>query len=136
MMQAGKYWVGDLCYVMGQDWDEVCSLTIVDHECKQGKFKLADGTEFALLNTAFGDGTYFDQFGKKYSVDAGLIGCIRSEDIKEIDVYSGKLGNEVEFERDFQVWSQNGTLHFGHIAIETGEDSERDYNEEDEDDEY
>lgn len=31
MMKAGTYYVGDLCYVLHEDWDEVCSL-IIDNE--------------------------------------------------------------------------------------------------------
>ena len=26
MFPAGKYYVGDLCYVMHDEWDEVCGL--------------------------------------------------------------------------------------------------------------
>ena len=41
MFPAGKYYVGDLCYVMHDEWDEVCGLFFKgrdDHGCNQGVF--------------------------------------------------------------------------------------------------
>ena len=43
MFPAGKYYVGDLCYVMHDEWDEVCGLFFKgrdDHGCNQGMFEL------------------------------------------------------------------------------------------------
>ena len=76
MMPAGKYYVGDLCYVMHPEWDEFCSITIKEHTCLDGEFNLKDGRRFATFGTKWGDGEYRDQFGNRYGVDAGLIGCI------------------------------------------------------------
>ncbi len=43
-MPAGKYYVGDLCYVMHDVWDEVCDLMFPhDNSGVYGKFKLKDG---------------------------------------------------------------------------------------------
>ena len=134
MMQAGKYYVGDLCYVMTNDeWDEFCSITIKEHTCLDGEFQFADGRKFATYGTMWGDGTYRDNYGHRYSVDAGLIGCIRVEDIrasKYADI--SKLGAIVEFETDFVTsggrnhFDWEGTIQFGRIAIETNghEDAE------------
>ena len=33
---AGEYWVGDLCYVLGDRWDEVCNLIINGREIVNG----------------------------------------------------------------------------------------------------
>jgi len=129
-MPAGKYWVGDLCYVMHKEWTEVCDKTIVDHRCLSGKFKLDSGVEFALLHTAWGDGTYQDQEGRDYPVDAGLIGCIRVEDIQADDRNWEKGGHVVEFEYAFDVYDDEGVLHFGRVVIDTAG------SEEDEDDYY
>ena len=137
MMQAGTYYIGDLCYVMtNEEWDEFCALTIDGHACVDGEFQFKDGRRFATYGTKWGDGTYSDQFGNKYSVDAGLIGCIRVEDIraeKYEDIES--LGTIHEFQTDFVTgggrgdrdWS--GTIQFGRIAIETGDifEEEDDY---------
>lgn len=136
MMPAGRYYVGDLCYVMtDKEWDQFCSITIQGNKCLDGEFEMPDGRKFATYGTAWGDGVYRDQFGNRYSVDAGLIGCIRVEDIRA-EKYEDieKLGTFHEFHTDFvtgggrgeQKW--NGTIQFGRIAIETDpDDNDDDY---------
>lgn len=131
MMQAGKYYVGDLCYVMTDtEWDEVCSLTIdyKNNKCLDGEFNLKDGRRFATYGTAWGDGSYEDQYGNEYGVDAGLIGCIRVEDIHP-DKQSGldELGALFTFKTDFSTeggradkgrdW--DGVIRIDNVRIET-----------------
>ena len=127
MMPAGVYYVGDLCYVMDdEEWDEFCSLTIQGNDCVDGEFTMKDGRRFATYGTKFGDGEYRDQFGNSYSVDAGLIGCIRFEDIKTVK-YNGynQLGAIVEFKSDFVTaggrrnGNWNGVIQIGNLEIET-----------------
>ena len=131
MMPAGKYYVGDLCYVMHDEWDEVCHLMFHgrnDHGCNDGEFRLKDGRKFATYGTKFGDGEYGDQLGNRYGVDAGLIGCILLDDI---DLKSGDNfttgGAIVEFAAPFYTsggrdglgrdW--DGVIKIGHLEIET-----------------
>lgn len=127
MMPSGKYYVGDLCYVMTDaEWEQFCKITIQGNKCLDGEFNLPDGRRFATYGTAFGDGVYHDQYGYSYSVDAGLIGCIKVEDIKA-EKYDNllDLGAIVDFERPFVTsggrgekdWE--GVIQFGHIMIET-----------------
>ena len=98
MMQSGKYYVGDLCYVMSDaDWNEVCELTIKGNECIDGEFTLKDGRRFAMYGTKFGDGEYRDQYGNSYCVDSGSIGCILEEHISTYD-WNKDLGELVTFE--------------------------------------
>jgi hypothetical protein len=120
MMKAGKYWVGDLCYVFDDDWSDVLNVIIDGDKCLEGEFNLADGRRFALFNTAYGDGQYYDQNGHSYSVDAGSIGCILVDDIKA-NKYADltKCGNIVEFKEDFACYSDNGIIHIGHLEIDT-----------------
>lgn len=123
MMQAGVYYVGDLCYVMHEQWDEVCSLLFSgrdDHNCNQGEFMLKDGTRFAMYNTAYGDGTYADQEGHSYGVDSGSIGCILAEDIDfdHTDNFVGN-GHDVIFKDHFYTSYRNGKILIGHLAIDT-----------------
>ena len=60
-MPAGKYYIGDLCYVMSDaEWEEFCSITIDGHNVIDGEFQLKDGRRFATYGTAFGDGVYSD----------------------------------------------------------------------------
>ncbi len=121
MMPAGRYYVGDLCYVMSDDeWNEFCTLTIVNHECLSGEFQLADGRRFATYSTAYGDGTYRSNIGTSHCVDAGLIGCIRLDDIAS-DKYSDieRLGAVVNFDTDFDTGELDGTIWFGPVKIDT-----------------
>lgn len=137
-MQAGKYYVGDLCYVLSDRWDEVCDLIIVDHKCLDGEFELKDGTRFAIYGTAYGDGTYPDQYGNGYPVDSGSIGCVLVEDITE-GVLDDWLGNIFDFTESFTTDSEDGVIMIGEVVIDTrGESEEEDYEEyfeEDEDEE-
>jgi hypothetical protein len=126
-MPAGKYYIGDLCYVMtNEEWREFCDITLDGQKVKDGEFQFKDGRRFATYSTAFGDGVYHDQYGHSYSVDAGLIGCILVEDIKA-DKYDNllDLGAIQEFDTDFVTGGGRGTpdwqgtIQFGRVVIET-----------------
>lgn len=126
-MPAGRYYIGDLCYVMHPEWVEFCELTIHDHSVLEGKFTLADGREFVFFNTMYGDGVYTDREGRQYGVDAGLIGAIALTDITESELKNVKFGNVVSFENEWEAVSANGVLFFGDVVIITGcEDEEYD----------
>ncbi len=129
-MQAGKYYVGDLCYVLNDRWDEVCDLIIVDHKCLDGEFELKDGTRFAIYGTKWGDGFYSDQHGNGYPVDSGSIGCVLVEDITEGELDDG-LGNIFDFKESFTTDSDDGIIQIGDVEIDTrGEsDDEEEYDE-------
>lgn len=124
MMKAGKYYVGDLCYVLHDRWDEFCALTINGHRVLDGEFNLADGTRFATYTTRWGDGNYFDEEGKSYDVDAGLIGCVALEDINFDDPSNSVAGGRVvEFANDFTTFSSGGVISFGGVSIDTDPES-------------
>lgn len=137
-MPAGTYYIGDLCYVMHPEWDEFCDLTIDGYACKEGEFNLADGRRFATYSTKYGDGLYRSNIGTDHSVDAGLIGCIRVEDIKDpvaTVAHMNGLGAIVTFDAPFETSVSNGVITFGHVAINTGDfddDCEDDYYGDDE----
>ena len=133
MMPAGKYYVGDLCYVMHDEWDECCGLFFrgrTDHGCNEGEFNLKDGRRFVSYNTRYGDGSYTDQNGNEYGVDAGLIGCIKLDDIDLTNESNFTHGGQIiEFKHPFncsggrtQDW--DGVIRIGHIAIPTGDSYE------------
>ena len=123
MMIKGEYYVGDLCYVLHDEWEEVCQLLFAgrdDHGCNQGEFNLKDGRRFAIYNTKYGDGNYFDQNGKSYDVDAGSIGCILMDDINlesEGNFLAG--GNIHTFNEDFHTDEEDGRIMFGSLIIDT-----------------
>jgi hypothetical protein len=117
-MPAGRYYVGDLCYVMHDVWDEFCDLTIDDNRVNDGVFTLADGRRFATFTTKWGDGYYKDNFGRGYGVDAGLIGCILESDICD-PAPSISGGQIIDFKEDFEVDSVDGEIMFGDVYINT-----------------
>ena len=127
MMPAGEYYIGDLCYVMtDEEWNQFCKITISGPKVLDGEFELPDGRKFATYCTAYGDGLYRDQYENSYSVDAGLIGCIKREDIR-IEKYKDieDLGKFHTFETDFVTGGGRGekgwegTIQFGRVLIET-----------------
>jgi len=119
-LPAGEYVICDLCYVMDEEWNEVCSLLF----SKDGKrdttgiYQLEDGRRFALYGTAWGDGGYEDNEGRIYYVDAGVIGCIAKKDLHN---YSGpgQGVHEVTFDEDFETGYDDGTIFFGKVRIDT-----------------
>lgn len=132
-MPAGNYYIGDLCYVMGPQWDEVCNIAF-DPESDNGEFQLKNGIRFALYSTKYGDGTYQDQVGNKFPVDAGLIGCILIDDIDDPKAIVTKA---FKFTSEFETSEEKGIITFGHVEINTGdEDSEEDTYDPDDDEEY
>jgi len=120
MMQPGKYYIGDLCYVMHGEWNEFCALTISGNQVLDGEFNLADGRRFATFTTCWGDGNYWDQNGKSYDVDAGLIGCIRVADIDMTNPDNSLAGGQVvDFAQPFSTFSAGGEIRIGTVVIDT-----------------
>jgi len=112
MMPAGKYYVGDLCYVLDELWDEVCE------NLSEGEHKLSDGRKYVWYHTKYGDGMYTSNIGTNHPVDAGLIGCIELGDEVSEDYDFGAI---VEFKNPFKHGSdEDGNIWFGHVLIPTG----------------
>jgi hypothetical protein len=137
-LAAGTYYVGDLCYVLGNRWDEFCDLTIDGNDIKEGVFTMADGTQFVFFGTAYGDGLYYDQYGNEYPVDAGLIGCVLVDRVdSDANLTSGKVH---AFEKAFYAVSDGKVLNFGNVSIDTDSEFEEDdydyYDRDEEDEEY
>jgi len=121
----GTYYIGDLCYILKPEWKEVCDLIIKEDTVLEGKFKLSDGREFFIGNTAYGDGTYQDNLGQEYPVDSGSLGLIEVRNEFDPNI---KLGNLHTFFQDFTVSVEEGYFIFGAITIDTR--SEEDYSDE------
>jgi hypothetical protein len=123
-MPAGTYYVGDLCYVMHPEWDEFCDITINGEQCNDGEFTLKDGRRFATYGTMYGDGMYRSNIGTDHSVDAGLIGCIRIEDIRDpvaTVAHMKGLGSIITFDAPFETCVADGIIFIGHVEINTGD---------------
>ena len=131
MMRPGTYYIGDLCYVMHPQWKEVCDLMFATdgQGVLDGEFNLANGVRFAVSSTAYGDGTYYDKQDRQYPVDAGLIGCIRVEDVYDPQWYLEGV-NVVEFDKPFQIVYNDGRISFVTedgktvVAIDTADEEE------------
>jgi len=115
MFEPGLYAVGDLCYILRDEWAEVCELTIQGNTCLDGEFTLKDGRKFAVLRTAYGDGEYRDQYGRNYPVDSGSIGLIQVE--QEDESVFGM--NFIQFDAPFEVSSEGGVIKVGIVEIDT-----------------
>lgn len=119
-MPCGKYYVGDLYYVMSDRWDEVCDFMFPNNSTGEvnGEFILKDGTKFANYFTKYGDGEYYDDYGNAYPVESGSIGCIKIEDIKDKSALK-RLGKQFIFDTDVTTGSKDGKIFFGNIYIDT-----------------
>jgi hypothetical protein len=127
-MPPGKYWIGDLCYVMHDKWEDFCAQTISGYEVLNGQFTV-DGATIVTMSTKYGDGNYQDNKGNNYPVDAGLIGAIKVDDITDPDARLD-LGNVIQFDSQWSFSEDDGTLIFGNVKIYTGDQDEDDYYEE------
>jgi len=134
MFKAGKYYVGDLCYVVDkhEDWMQLLN----DTDYFRNENQSYKGYPIFASSTAHGDGRYYDQFNREYGVDAGIIGIMPVEAIEK----EGKGGNVIEFKEDFDVVTAHGIFYIGDIKIDTfgwgddddEEDEEEFWNEDDE----
>ena len=107
-----------------------------DNSVLDGEFNLANGVRFTLHSTAYGDGTYQDQQGRKYPVDAGLIGCIRAQDVYDPEWWLEGV-QTIEFTEQFELQYDEGVIKFvgsnGKVLLSIDTDPVYDdYNEEEE----
>jgi hypothetical protein len=130
---AGKYYVGDPCYaVKDENWNALCDQThTFGNEDKEisptdynwtGLFRYNDKDCFTD-DTKYGDGSFYDNYGHEFGVDAGLIGIMPLE-VCDGDSMEG--GQIIEFTLDFEVWAEDGDFHFGNVVIQTGDTEEDD----------
>jgi hypothetical protein len=125
-LPAGEYLIIDLCYVMHKEWKEICNIICAnDFDSNSAILKLDDGRIIAMAFTKYGDGEYYDQNGKRYGVDAGLIGAILLSDVSEEEQSNIKLGNVYTL-NEFSPVYNNGKLSFDSIVINTDEEEEED----------
>jgi hypothetical protein len=71
-LPAGKYYIGDLCYVLGPDvYDNIFGGT----GYRSGIYEEKNtGRAFLVSRTAYGDGLFVGSDFKEYAVDAAIIG--------------------------------------------------------------
>ena len=87
-LPAGRYYIGDLCYVLGDNiYDNIFGGTGYESGIYEEK---GTGRTFLVNSTAYGDGEYEGDDGNKFAVDAGIIG-ICSEDLMAKDDGGGHM---------------------------------------------
>lgn len=127
--QQGFY-IGDLCYTLSNDlYDEVWG----GAGYADGIYADPDsGIRFAVAGTAYGDGTYMDQNGRDYPVDAGNISLVAGElaEDKEAGQYFPGAG-EAFFTAEgglFQIQLPSGeTVIIDTGAVLDGDDADYQY---------
>jgi hypothetical protein len=133
-----RYYVGDLCYVMGEAWAEVCSIVDLDND--EWEYELEDGRRFFLFSTAYGDGHYNDLDGNPYAVDSGTIGAIKVDDIRDTESLSTTVGNGLghihEFPAEIEGYDcsyDEGAISIYGVYIDTADDDDCEEEEEEND---
>ena len=125
-MPAGDYYVGDPCYaVPGDRWMEWLEAGNYDSSASRWViFAELDGYPVLGCATAHGDGMYDGDDGKRYLVDAGLIGLVPVEVALPGDTPEGMGMVRVRFKSDFTFENDEGVIRLGHITIDTKEDED------------
>lgn len=134
MLPAGKYWIGDPCYVLSNDdtkfdWGDFCSSCFENDPSGRSNEGIVthQGITFAHYGTAYGDGCYEDNQGNEYGVDAGMLGCIPIDSV--IDKSGLDSGTVHEFPEAFTTDYDEGKIRFGHVIIDTDPEYDEEYEE-------
>jgi hypothetical protein len=134
---AGKYWIGDLCYVnaLSKTWNETGGYGEAtagprgSFDNVNGFFHVKDPDVVVWSHsTAHGDGSYDSSEGFEFCVDAGLIGVCPIE-VAEMDGHYG--GYVYEARREFTPFYRDGTFYIDNIAIYTNDHHSYDNDEDD-----
>ncbi|APR02385.1 hypothetical protein RSJ2_3982 (plasmid) [Clostridium botulinum] len=115
--KKGKYYIGDPCYAVKEqkDWSKLLD----DTDYFEAENQFYKGYPILGGGTAYGDGIYKDNEGRKYSVDAGLIGIMPIEAIDKECENIERLGNIIDFDNNFITEIKDGIFKFGDIVIDT-----------------
>lgn len=135
---AGKYYVGDACYVIDDaKWMDFLETGFWPAEKKGEVVFEYEGHKCFAHHTAYGDGVFTDtKTGARLPVDAGMLSAIPLALVAKRSLEDvAKLGIIVEFEKETEVSYNDGTFYIGGHTIHTGDDGEVDEDWDDEDDE-
>lgn len=162
-IKSPKLFIGDICYALNDDTYQKCWGDALDFQ--DGLIPVVAGTDIiaaVTVSTAYGDGSYTDEKGNEFGVDAGNIGVTGSayfgedrSDIEGLGVFvnvpSGKAKVEVEYDEGMiriDVYDAESRQNLYDGYIQTSEEEEEDYEDdfdpwaeeeddyEDEDEEY
>ena len=117
VIPPGEYWVGDPCYAYTNNSDSLWMPLLCNFLDDSPLAQVGDNW-FVAFPTAYGDGVYLDQDGREYGVDAGLIGVV-PVDSAEPDAGTLYALHRTTFEREVQMYSEDGKIHIGRLVIDT-----------------
>jgi hypothetical protein len=124
LVPAGTYFLGDPCYAVPDAlWDALLQSCDYFQSRPIGE---VNGHKVLGFNTKYGDGTYVDQDGNEFGVDAGLIGLV-PEALIDKDEMCANYGTDfnkhpglwVEFHKDVVCATDGARLEFGKYRINT-----------------
>ena len=121
ILPAGTYYIGDLCYVLGNDvYDNIFGGTGYGSGIYEEK---NTGRAFLVAGTAYGDGMYVNSDMKDFAVDAGIIGICSHSLMAKNDggghVYTFAGPVECDF-NDGRFFFNSGTTYM--VIDTTGDD--------------
>jgi hypothetical protein len=122
-LPAGTYYIGDLCYALG---DDIYDCIFGGGNYEPGIYaEKGTGRAFLVNWTAFGDGEYPGSDGNKFAVDAGIIG-ICSQSLMEKDgngghMYTFKSPVCCTFKREGRFFFSDDT---GRLVVDTSGDDD------------
>lgn len=140
-IKSPKLFIGDICYALNDDTYQKCWGDALDFQ--DGLIPVVAGTDIiaaVTVSTAYGDGSYTDEKGNEFGVDAGNIGVTGStyfgedrSDIEGLGVFvnvpSGKAKVEVEYNEgmiriDVYDAESRQNLYDGYIQTSEEEEEE------------
>lgn len=121
LVPAGDYFLGDPCYAVPDiHWSPLLESCDCFNQVPVGE---VNGFKVLSFVTAYGDGTYKDQLGNEYPVDAGMIGLVPVGLIDQAEMkamYPSYIpGKMVTFDHEVRASCQGGRLTFGQYVINT-----------------
>lgn len=139
ILPAGKYYIGDPCYVFSGKydlWGQVLEASdYLEVPCDLPNIKIW------AASTKYGDGQYAT-FDYTFSVDSGCIGIVPMETVEFVGAdisFLEKCGAFITFKKDSRILFEDGVFAFGaEQCIDTNDPDESDdychhYDENDED---
>jgi hypothetical protein len=130
LLPEGEYYIGDLCYVIKDEWDQLVNLYWESHkkDPEQTIHKLTIKNEEypsktleVLMFYTGSDGTYqLKQANNQYPlcVDSGTVGIVKTTQLNQQTLMEAKsLGHIERFEKEFVVSSHTNTIYLGDLEI-------------------
>lgn len=107
------FFIGDPCYLFDESWSgivdelwdgDVQGSTVNLNNVNNKDFKLG------MASTSYGDGSYSDEQGNEYSVDAGLIGITPLEVVEKDEDDYKHLGLIIHMQGESTLESADGVI--------------------------